>query len=131
MIMNKTSILFGVSILLLFGCAPKLIIHHLDHTHPKVAVKIDEKDQGTLEYGGKISKRLSPGPHYVEAVPDGETGCPWVKNGDGWVVYIDEGAQLTLLPVSKPPPQPASQASNKREKTASPEQSNPYGSGTP
>lgn len=99
---NNIANIFCIFILTLFaGCAPKLIVHNLDHTYEQVAVQIDEKPVGTLEYGETLSKRLTPGPHHVLAHPQGETKCPWVESGDGWVIYLDEGAQLTLLPVSR------------------------------
>jgi len=92
---------FLLTLLVLAGCSPKLVVHNLDSTYEEVAVQIDQELAGTLSYGESLSERLPRGPHHVDAHPVGQEFNPWNERGQGWVVYLDEGAYLTLLPVAK------------------------------
>jgi len=79
------------------GCSPKITIRHQDPTHQLVRITLDQKDEGTLEYGEKESFSVSRGTHFLEAVPEGATQSPWTNDGKGWTIWVDRGAELTLL----------------------------------
>ncbi|MCP4677570.1 MAG: hypothetical protein GY854_19060 [Deltaproteobacteria bacterium] len=88
------------------GCAPKIIIRLQDKKYKNVVVKIDDKKVGVLNYGDSLSKKVSKGNHSIDAMPKGSSQCPWTEDGEGWNVYVDEGATLTLLPVEPEPESP-------------------------
>lgn len=62
---------------------------------------MDNKEIGALDYGDETELKTSRGVHRVEAIPEGQTSCPWTHDGKGWLIWVDERANLTLLP----PPQ--------------------------
>ena len=83
---------------LLAGCASHMKISHQDPTHKSLTVIIDGEEVGTLKFGKSKKKKLSKGMHSVKVVPEGQTDCPWTPDGQGWTIWIDQGAALTLFP---------------------------------
>jgi hypothetical protein len=80
------------------GCGPSIEIIHQDPTHPIVQITVDNNRTKTLDYGDDTSVSVSEGPHLVRAVPKGENQCPWTDDGEGWTIWVEKEAQLTLLP---------------------------------
>jgi hypothetical protein len=83
------------------GCGPSIVIIHQDPTYPTVQISIDSGKTKTLELGDDISISVSEGSHLVNAVPMGENRCPWTEDGEGWTIWVEKEAELTLLPPVK------------------------------
>ncbi len=102
------------------GCSPKITILHQDPTHQNVRIRLDQKDKDTLDFGDKTSFYVSRGAHLIEAIPEGKKQCPWADDGKGWTIWVDRGAELTLLPppkaASKKKKNPSKHLSNKNSK---------------
>ena len=104
--MSKQIVVFSSLLLFLSampGCAPKITVIHQDPTTKRVVVRVDNEEIDTIKFGQKTSETVSRGLHYVEAIPEGQSTCPWADDGKGWSVWVDNGSVLTLFPI--PPAQ--------------------------
>jgi hypothetical protein len=61
-------------------------------------VYVDNAEPKPLELDDRLAVRVSRGPHTVKVVPPGENFCPWTEDSEGWTVWVDREAVLTLLP---------------------------------
>lgn len=80
------------------ACSPKLIIRHEDPTVSFVQVRVDQENAGFLDHGGVWRSRVARGYHRVETIPRGASENPWAEDGEGWTIYVDRRAEVTLLP---------------------------------
>ena len=80
------------------ACSPSITIIHQDPTHESIRIIVDNKDRDRLRFGKDLSITVSKGNHTVVAFPEGETQCPWTTDGEGWTIWADKDAILTLLP---------------------------------
>jgi len=80
------------------ACAPKLIVRHEDPAATFAQIRVDGESRGFVQLGETMTLRPGRGYHRVEAVPRGETSNPWAADGEGWNVYVDRRAVVTLLP---------------------------------
>jgi hypothetical protein len=48
-----------------------------------------------------ITVRLDEGMHEVVITPMGSDAIPWTEDGEPWLLYLDEGAYITLFPTMR------------------------------
>ena len=82
------------------GCGPSLTVRHEDPLHPTVEIRVDQELVDVVAFGDEVSISVDRGMHLVEAWPPGTESNPWTADGSGWLVFVDEGAILFLLPTT-------------------------------
>ena len=80
------------------ACAPKLIVRHEDPAATFAQIRLDGESRGFVQLGESMTLRPGRGYHRLEAVPRGDATNPWAADGEGWSVYVDRRAVVTLLP---------------------------------
>jgi hypothetical protein len=85
----------------LCACAPKLVVRNDDPTTPRAVVQVDGELIGIVDAGDSITVRLDEGMHEVVITPMGSDAIPWTEDGEPWLLYLDEGAYITLFPTMR------------------------------
>ena len=88
-----------VELIVLTACSPEITIVHRDHTNRRVKVIVDDSRTKTVDYGDEVSFNVSRGEHTLKAVTESSSSSsPWSESGQPWMIWVDKGAVLTLLP---------------------------------
>ena len=92
-------VLFAAVLLCALGaCAPQLRVSHDDPSAAAVEIKVDGERAGFLSHGERVTVKLRRGWHHVSTIPEGASENPWAPDGEGWMIYVDRRAEVTLLP---------------------------------
>lgn len=84
---------------LVVGCAPDLIVRHLDPAAPTAQIYVDGEQRGTVVFGDTLSVELTDGPHRIRAVVPGRARSIWHPGKDALDIIVDgEDVVLSLLP---------------------------------
>lgn len=94
----KISVGYGLIVFSLTACSASIQVKHRDPTHQRVQVNVDNDKIKNLDYGDDMSVSVSEGTHQITAVPMGEKSSPWTADGNGWTIWVEKDAILTLLP---------------------------------
>jgi hypothetical protein len=93
-----TRLLLAAILCGLMGCAPKLVVRHMDFTSPEADVYVDGRKVGSVSYGDEFGVSMREGQHRIKTTRVGETVNAWRKDGGHWLVVITNDVVLALLP---------------------------------
>lgn len=96
----KICVGYGLLVFSLAACSASIEVKHRDPTHQSVQIIVDNDKIKNLDYGEDMSVSVSEGTHQITAVPQGEKSSPWTEDGNGWTIWVEKDAILTLLPPS-------------------------------